>query len=236
MGGKFARMMMRHILFAALLAAPPASAQSTSEGEEITVIGMGANGFRLTPEQLRGAVSGFEQHRATYAPAAQLIWYIQPAPQPGEIALELKSDSGSIPIPVAADGSFTLPHDKILTGTWRLVTSAAKGKIKIEPIAKSPASTREAFRMGDARLTCRAMWGFFAPNMSIVMRGIFSVAGLCTSTRIGVYFSSQKPLRTVTIDHWSKPIDIIKDRKAWRIPLAEAAISNEDLVHITYAP
>jgi hypothetical protein len=229
-------MMMRYLLLAGLLVAAPVAAQTTAEGEEITVIGMGANGFRLTPEQLRGAVSAYEQHRAAYAPAAQLLWYIQPVPQPGEIALALKSDGGSIPIPVAADGSFTLPHDKILTGTWRLVTNAAKGKIKIEPIAKSPASTREAFRMGDARLTCRAMWGFFSPRMSYVMRGIFNVAGLCTSTRMGVYFSSQRPLQTVTIDRWAKPIDIHKDRKVWRIPLAEAAISNEDLVHITYAP
>jgi hypothetical protein len=106
-----------------LLVAAPAAAQppvplsaAEAEGEDILVVGMGSNGYRLSPEQLRGAVRGFEDYRATYAPAARLIWRFRPDGSGAGVALALKSKDETLPIASMADGTFTLSHDRLLTG------------------------------------------------------------------------------------------------------------------------
>jgi len=222
-------------LLAILITATPLSAQSTPpESQEITVLGMGDHGYKLTAEQLRNAVQAFEQNRASLAPAAQLVWQITPQASASGIALALRGQDESLPIPIAPDGTFTLPHDKVLSGQWRLVSTASKSAIHIRPRAQSPGSTLEQFRFGDAQLTCRVAIGFVWTETNFLMRGVFKAAGGCTSPKLGIYFSSEKPIASIAIDHWDKQTTIAKTGKAWRVPLYDKTISNEDLVHITY--
>lgn len=231
------------IIAVTLLAAAPVAAQpstpaptAATEGEDILVVGMGSNGYHLSPDQLRGAVRGFEDYRATYAPAARLIWRFRPDGSGAGVALALKSTAETLPVAIATDGTFTLPHDKLLTGQYRLVTTAAKGAIRIQPWAISPGGTHTQFRFGDARLTCRVMWGFLAPGYSLVQRGLFNMVGGCASSRIGIYFNADKPIAAVAIDKWPRSPEVTSDGKAWHIPLYDTRIGNDDLVRITYRP
>ncbi len=234
--------MRRNLMIAAMLLtnATPTLAQTppppqTAADEDITVVGLGERAYKLNAQQLRAAVGAFEQNRAAFAPQARLMWFLMPRGPHPEVSLALKDNEGEVlPIPVSAEGSFTLPHDKILTGQWRLVTTAAKGAIRIQPVAMSPGATREQFRMGDARLSCRVHWGFISDQYSIVTRSLFSMVGGCASSSIGIYFSTDKPINAVTIDGWSKPIQYGQNNKSWRIPLHEKTISNEAVARVTY--
>lgn len=219
--------------WALALGAIPAHAQTPED--DIVVVGLGDRGYKLTAQQLRAAAATFEQNRAAFAPEARLVWHILPRGPHPEVGLALKSADGeALAIPVSPEGSFTLPHDRLLTGQWRLVTTVAKGAIRIQPVAMSPGATREAFRMGDARLSCRVHWSFAADQYSIVTRSLFSMVGGCASPSIGIYFSTDRPIAAVHIDHWDKPVDIAKDGKAWRIPLHEKGLSNDAMARITY--
>ena len=100
--------------------------------------------------------------------------------------------------------------------------------------AQSPGATATRFRFGDAQLTCRVMWGFRSSDFNFVERGLFNAAGGCASSSVGIYFPSPRPIAAVTIDHWSGKPTIAKDGTAWRLPLYDKHIGNDDLVHITY--
>ena len=223
----------RAAVAAFLMAATPLMAQTTPpESEDIVVLGAGEHGYKLSAEQLRNAVRAFEQYRSQFSPSAQLVWHI--IPKRSDVGLALRNGDERLPIAIAPDGTFTLPHDRLLTGQWHLVSSASKTTIHIHPRAQSPGATATRFRFGDAQLTCRVMWGFRSSDFNFVERGLFNAVGGCTSSRLGIYFASPKPIAAVSIDHWSGKPTIAKDGMAWRLPMYDKHIGNDDLVHITY--
>jgi hypothetical protein len=218
--------------------APPTAEQPQAnpaqEGEEITVVGLGERAYRLTPVQLRGAVAAFEGNRAEFSPTARLTWNVLPRGPHPEVRLALKSKDEVIGVPLGADGGFVLPHDKILSGEFRLVTTAAKAAIKIQPIALSAGATREKFHFGDARLSCRVMWGFISAQYSIMARGAFAMVGGCASSRVKVFMGTERPVASVSIAGWGKPVELGKEARSWLVPLAEKSIANDAAVQVTY--
>jgi len=215
-----------------LLALAPLPLQAQGVAADITVVGLGERGYRLTPEILRSAVSSFEQARMEFAPAARLTWQLA-TPHP-TVKLALTGAAGeTLPIAVGADDSFTLPHDKILTGPWRLVSPEP---LRIRPFALSPGGTLAQFRFGDARLSCQLLWGLLSAQSSIMARATLNKAGGCASPRISIYFNSAKPIATISISHAAKAPEIAPDGLSWRVPLGDKAIANDDLVTITYRP
>ena len=227
---------MRSIgIMASFIAAPPLSAQTAEpESQDIVVLGLGYHGYKLNPAQLRDAVQAFETNRPNLAPAARLLWQITPQASAKDVTLALRSPSENLPILIAPDGTFTLPHDKVLSGQWRLVSTAANGAIRIRPRAQSPGSTPENFRFGDAHLTCRVGMGFIWSETNFLVRSLFKTAGGCASSKFGIYFPSETPIATIHIDRWNTSVAIAKTGKAWRVPLYDKSISNDDRVHITY--
>ena len=213
-------------------AAPPAP--DPLPDNEIVVTAMGEHGYRLTPEKLRDAARAFEAHRAEFAPNARLLWRFRPAESARGVRLALRGDHQSLPIEITGDGSFTLPQDRLLTGHYRLVSSAKPGAVRITPLAGSPGSTLTNYRMGDARLTCEVYVGFMRSEMGMFTRAGFSAFGGCSGKRISMMASTDRPVAGATIDGWPHKVEIAKDARAFRMPFYDRCIGNDQHVHVTY--
>jgi len=137
---------------------------------------------------------------------------------------------------VGEEGAFTLPQSKLLTGHYRLVSSAKPGAIRITPLAGSPGSTLTNYRMGDARLTCEVFVGFMRSEMGLFSRAGFSALGGCAGKRIGMMAGTDHPVAAVTIDGWPNKVEIAKDGHGFHVPFYDRSISDDQHIRVTYRP
>jgi len=224
-----------------LIAAAPTSllgqaAPDPQPDNEIIVTAMGEKGYKLTPEKLRDAARAFDAHRAEFAPNARLLWRFRPANSAQGVRLALRGDNENIPVEVGEEGAFTLPQSKLLTGHYRLVSSAKPGAIRITPLAGSPGSTLTNYRMGDARLTCEVFVGFMRSEMGLFSRAGFSALGGCAGKRIGMMAGTDHPVAAVTIDGWPNKVEIAKDGHGFHVPFYDRSISDDQHIRVTYRP
>ncbi len=218
---------------AAAPAAQPAEEAPVAEGEDIIVTGMGSGGYRLTADQLRDAVRAYQQHRAEFAPSAPLRWRVRPLSAAEGLEIRLVNRTGDrIAVPLTEDGHFTLPADTILAGGWRLQTNAGRRQIRIQPLTFSPGSDENAYRLGDARLLCRVYWAFANNRFGPLTRVAFGAIGGCSSQRVAIYWGSERPVASV--DAGAGAVDVRADGSAYRLPLHDRTLSNEQRVRVTY--
>jgi hypothetical protein len=217
---------------AAQPAPAPANEAPIAEGEDILVTGMGQNGYRLTADQLRDAVRAFQQHRATFAPQASLRWQILPAAEAAGLEIRLVSGAERIAVPVDANGTFTLPAERILGGNWRLQTNAGRRQIRIRPSTFSPGGSDAEFRMGDARLLCRVYWAFANNQFSVIQRAMFGAVGGCGSRRVAIWYSSDRPVSSVTAGAIN--FEVREGGNAYRPLLHDRTIDDGVRVRVTY--
>ena len=217
-----------------IAAAPPAA--DPQPDNEIVVTAMGEKGYTLTPEKLRDAARAFDAHRAEFAPNARLLWRFRPAESARGVRLALRGDNENIAVEMGEEGAFTLPQSKLLTGHYRLVSSAKSGTVRITPLAGSPGSTLTNYRMGDARLTCEVFVGFMRSEMGLFTRAGFSALGGCSGKRIDMMANTDHPVANVTIDGWPHKVEIATNSQSFRVPFYDHSISNDSHIHVTYRP
>lgn len=201
--------------------------------DDIVVVGAGGKSLRVSPDQLKGAVRAFEKSRPALSPSASLRWYFIPGSSARGVALWLRSNDEILPVAISADGSFELPSEQLLRGTFRLMASGTHGTVTIRPFALSAGASRTDFRFGDARLSCEVLWGYMAPSTNFLVRGLFRTVGGCRSRRIGIYLTSERPISDVAITNRPQKIDIAANRLAWRVPLYDRMVPNDARVHVT---
>jgi hypothetical protein len=227
--------MMRYFAMIALaLAAQTAAAQAPAANDgEITVVGMGGNGLKISPELLARVAQSFTQHRGQFAPAAQLLWRVRPASMANAVQLRLTSADDSLPIAIDAEGHFALPIEKLASGRYRLVGNRPPQGIRIQPLVLSPGSSLTHMRFGDARLTCEVNYSFAAHEHSAVARGLFNALGGCAAKSIRIFFKTDMPIAAVHISHWPHEVQLGPDRKAFRPPFYDKAIGMDEVIEVT---
>ncbi len=214
--------------------APPATTTDAAiaDGEDIIVTGMGSSGYRLTADQLRDAVRAFQQHRAAFAPQANLRWRVIPASEADGLEIRLVSGAERIDLPIDAAGEFTLPADRILSGNWRLQTNAGRRQIRIRPQTFSPGGSEANFRMGDARLMCRVYWAFANNSFSVVQRAMFGAVGGCGSRRVSIWYRSEQAIASASVG--TTALGVRPDGSAFNPPLHDRSIANDARIRLTY--
>ncbi len=68
----------------------------------------------------------------------------------------------------------------------------------------------------------------------LIARSVFTTMVVCTSRRIGIYFSADRPIASVAISHWAGPEAVLKNATAYRVPLYDRKIGNDERIRITY--
>jgi hypothetical protein len=158
----------------------------------------------------RKMLSGMDvfEARRSMAPNALLRYKLLPRQHDTNmngIVLEIVGDTFAIPVPVAADRSFTLernqkaldedasvrPNRKALSMTWRTEV-------------RTPGLPPDTRRLGDLRLECHVgmeadLVSNTLPIIGQISRLIDSMVGYCDKSDAHYYFFSERPLFSVTM-------------------------------------
>jgi len=234
---------MKWYALALMTVATPAFAQTaTDEGtyEDIVVEGI-KSPYRLTPTQLREAVDAYTAERAKLAPDAPLrfqVFRYRLDPALAGVRFRLVTDRGeAIPIDVNADGQFALPPVDFAKQGYALQANRKAGAVRVRPLILSPGSTDADSRLGDLRLSCAVSWAMMRQNVSVAIRAVVGMAGgLCSSSRIGVYYTTERPITSgrVVANAKDTPISVRPGGNAFRYPGYIKSLPNDARVVLVY--
>ncbi len=222
---------------------PPSAAQADDIETDIVVEGL-SKAKHMSLAQFRAAQQAFNQFHGSMAPTSRLAFKLVGPSKAGitdavlsTIHLAFVSQDNRIPIAVGADHRFTLPDLSTVQGDYRLLANIGKRKIFIVPEIYSSGTSENDRRVGDLRLTCQTLWGFYKSEVPIFMRAGFSLVGGCSSKSIGFMEDLHRPLESATVEDAGKatPIAISpKFANSYRWPIWNKKLSNEARVRIKF--
>jgi hypothetical protein len=194
--------------------------------------------------QMVKGVDAFERLHAK-APAANLHFVLRPQ-QSGlslaDVSLRIAGDQTSTPVPVDADGRFTLPRvQAALDENADMVLNKKKGLYRWRPDVRTPNLPANVRRMGDLRLECEVRWAVEYDDIGFVMRNMFrALGGPCNTARVNVIFPTEKPLLSLTLVSGEKRVNLLadapaKERRSYWVPLHDASWPDDTLVELGYA-
>lgn len=167
----------------------PAAVEPAPPGDSQVVMVAGVGNIDWKPYKIM--VKGIDAYHAnrTLAPQAPLRFLMRPLSDKAileGLGMSLIGKTTSIEIPVAADGSFSLPHDEsALQDDAELILNRKKGMFGWMPDIRSPNVPANARRLGDLRLECEVQWAVEKSGVSFVLRGALSLAGgPCQSSKL----------------------------------------------------
>lgn len=139
----------------------------------------------------------FEEQRRL-APDASLRFVLLPKAADAsleDIKLRIAGDELSIPVPVAADGTFTVPRSEAATREdAELLLNRKPGTFRWRPDVRTPGVADNARRLGDLRLECAVRWAVEQYETPYMIRKLMYAAGQpCLTSRIKVdYFAPRR--------------------------------------------
>lgn len=220
----------------ALLAAQITPAPPMADIDDVVVTGA-RQVFRLDGRAFRAAKAEFDAQRGRYAPSATLRFIARGAAGATAIPLRIAVTDGTrkMYINLDADGAFDLPE--LPARKWWLEVNRPESAVRIEPLTLSSSSTRQDYRLGDARLQCRVFWSMekaMAPLLAAPAVAIFKIAGPCTSKRIGIYVTAPSGTKAGSVQEGVKtlPVWLSPSKRSYRLPIDDKSLSNEARVKI----
>lgn len=108
--------------------------------------------------------------------------------------LAIVGDNTNISIPVAADGSFTLPRDpKAADDDAQIVLNQNKGLLGKYfgwfPIVRTPGIADDKRRLGDMRLECEVQWAILKWDLPFYLKALmFPFGDPCRPTSTKMYY------------------------------------------------
>ena len=176
------------------------------------------------------------------APGAPLRFMLIPATPQARldgVTLHLSADNLSIPVPLAADGGFTLTRDKTAyDANADLVSNKKRDTLRWRADIHTPGLPQNVRRLGDLRLECEIRWAVEQDDLPFVRRKLFRLAGgPCHSSLIHVPFPVFRKLLAVQARSGERTLDIrvTDDRQRYVPPLHDLSWEDDTLLTITYA-
>ncbi|MBG6220228.1 MULTISPECIES: hypothetical protein [unclassified Janthinobacterium] len=226
------------------MAQEQAAAPADTAGEEVQqlveVQGTRDPDLRPYRTMLKG-LDAYADHQRL-APGAPLRFMLFPATPNARldgVTLHLSADKLSIPVPLAADGSFTLTRDKTAyDANADLLSNKKRDTLRWRPDIHTPGLAQNVRRLGDLRLECEIRWAVEQDGLSFVQRNLFRMAGgPCHSSLIQVPFPVLRKLLAVQARSGERTLDIhvTQDRQRYVPPLHDLNWDDNTLLTMTYA-
>ena len=231
-------MLLIFLASVAAQASPTATAVSNTARSDVVVLGS-REGFKINTRALRAAQSEFLARKGQYAPNASLTFLVQRrygrAFSARDLRIYATNGRDRISIDVHSDNTFSiaaLPDAK-----WWVESNMSPRNWAIEPLVLSPGSNRTNYRLGDARLQCRASWAMFKASGSILaapLVGVIQAAGPCTSRKVSIFASAPGPVQSAYVSEGSRtaPIKIGRGRDTYPLPGENPTFSNDARVTV----
>ncbi|WP_409026994.1 hypothetical protein OX462_21190 [Janthinobacterium sp. SUN098] len=221
-------------------AAAPGDAANQEIQQIVDVQGTRDPDLRPYRTMLKG-LDAYADHQRL-APGAPLRFMLIPATPKARlegVTLHLSADNLSIPVPLAADGGFTLTRDKTAyDANADLVSNKKRDTVRWRADIHTPGLPQNVRRLGDLRLECEIRWAVEQDDLPFVRRNLFRLAGgPCHSSLIHVPFPVFRKLLAVQARSGERTLDIriTEDRQRYVPPLHDVNWDDNTLLTLTYA-
>ncbi|MES2072170.1 MAG: hypothetical protein V4488_17575 [Pseudomonadota bacterium] len=201
--------------------------------------------------QMLAGLDAFEQHQQL-APAALPRFVLRPQQADAGVnavsgvsgvTLRIAGDTTSIDVPLAADGTFSLPRNQSLAAEANadLLLNRKKGLYRWRPDIRSPDVPAGARRLGDLRLECEMRWAVEQEDLSFVKRTLFrTMGGPCRSANIFVLYPAPEKLAGVSLASGQRRESLAAERLAgsalfYAPPLHDRSWPDDTLVEFEFA-
>ena len=157
------------------------------------------------------AMDAFDDHHKL-APNAALCVLLRPQSETASlegIVLRIAGSGSSIPVAIAADGTFSRPREQAAADdNAELVLNRKKGLFRWRPAIHSPNVPDNTRRLGDLRLECRVLWAVEQDDAPFLLRSALRLAGPCTSSKLKLRFEAPTGASSVTVSYRERAISL----------------------------
>jgi hypothetical protein len=161
-----------------------------------------------------------------------------------QFALRIASDELSVPVPVAADGYFSVPRSEALyDANADLVLNKKKGSYKLSVDVRTPGLPENVRRLGDLRLECKVqiaiakeeapLWVVALGN-SILLTRDWCMANMGKEYLSFGYFSPAA-LASATLTYGDRSEKLETGEHSFNVKLGDKSWPDEALVQLEYA-
>lgn len=222
-------------------AEPPVEAEKI---EEVKVATTRDPEFKFYRPFILG-LDAFARHRQ-FAPAAPLRFILRAdtAPHSFEgVSMRIAGNDSSVDIPIAADGTFTMPREQALADeNAEIILNRKKGTFRWRPYIHTPGIPDDARRLGDLRLECELRWAVERSELGFIKRAsISALGGACQSKHVQVLSQAPRQIKAAymmvkgaRIELDSKVIEKSKGR-AYTVPVYDHTVPDDTLVQFEFA-
>lgn len=194
----------------------------------------------------RAAWAGFEafdKHRAL-APAASLHFRMisrnpsAAAPIDG-VELKIVGDEESIPVPIAADGKFTLPRvQAAYDSDALLVLNRKQGLLRAMPDIRTPGLPENVRRLGDLRLECQVLVAVVKEEIPFMINALINSVLLtrdwCGKEKLSIGFRAERTPKTATLVHGERRKEVQVTGEEYVAPIGDSAWPDDALIELTF--
>ena len=231
-------------LAAALCLAPGLGLAQEAPKEDMQVVPV--NGMKK-PEMrnYRAAWAGFEafDRNRALAPAASLHFRMVPL-NPGAMAplegVELKIvGDDTIPVPIAADGMFTLPRVRAAYDSDALlVLNRKQGLLRASPEIRTPGLPENVRRLGDLRLECQVMVAVVKEEIPFLANAaintILRTRDWCRKEKFSTGFRIPQDVQSATLVHGERRMELNVKQWEFSAPVGDSSWPDDALIELTF--
>lgn len=188
---------------------------------------------------LKGVAAFSEYH--SFAPNSELRFILRKQSANVEmqgIVLRIIGIEKTIQVPIAGDGTFSLPmNGNMIQDDAELVLNRKKDAVRWLPHVVTPGLPENVRRLGDLRLECEVRWAVEKEGLSFFQRNLFrTLGGACTSSAIKTEFYVPKLAASARIKSGNQmaAVSVAKTGARFTPPLFDKNWSDDALIEFQF--
>ena len=195
---------------------------------------------------MAAGLDAFDDHHAL-APRAREVRF-QLIPGPGapdnamqDLSLRIAGNETSIVLPLAADGSFTLPRStQADKEDADLITNKKKGQYRWQPVIRSDGVPAGMRRLGDLRLQCQVTIAIAKKEIPFWIRTLVGTllrtTDWCSAEQLKMGTRSDAPLASATLLDGEQRIalKVEKEGRSFLAPIGDTRYADDTLIELVY--
>lgn len=244
----------QHYIFATLLACAAAGADAQETTPSVEVQGVKNPDMRSYRAVVAG-LDAFDKHHALAPAVPELRFRLAPrsgseaenasAAAADPLYLRIVGNGEPIPIPVAADGTFSVPRvESAIDDDADLILNRKKGVLKGRPEVRTPGLPDNVRRLGDLRLECQVMVAVAKKEVGLMLTLLVNTLAMTTNwcditvdkKKVSFSFASLRMLDGAQIVDGERRVTLETHDFSFMAPIADASWSHDARIELRYAP
>lgn len=164
-----------------------------------------------------------------------------PADAMRDLSLRIAGNESAIPLPLAADGSFTLPRSaQAESEDADLITNKKKGQYRWQPAVHSEGVPAGIRRLGDLRLQCQVTIAIAKKEIPFWVRTLVGTllrtTNWCSAEQLKLGTRSDVPLASATLLDGERRIalKVEKEGRSFLSPIGDTRYADDTLIELIY--